>query len=319
MPELPQSCKDLLAEIPSPRRELAEKLARSQVRYLAQMAEGLGVDEYARFVKLTGLFGANWMEKFILCLIGQFAKIPLPDMVRFDVAEGPIYPLDIATYRYEREDETGDARVCLHFDTVEVRMEPRKSPVLDFGKGDDLHAIGCTRPVGPTPLEIFNMWLIETFLGYQREVIGTMREQGEANGVVEVKSVDDLMSEIERQSSHIHRKSLTGPGNKIITSSEVAVYLPLDRRVEVTYADNIEKVGVLADGKWDVYTDTYFPDKDLLIWRYAETTGHSGIAAILQWFGFGGTLSGRPNAVGGRIRYKNIVLKPQFFSLLRLP
>jgi hypothetical protein len=84
----------------------------------------------------------------------------------------------------------------------------------------------------------------------------------------------ELVSTVTQASNRIHKKTLRGAANFMVTSPEIASILEstltfkpvmtLDEQ-EVKYSMGIEKVGTLGGGRWTVYKDPYFQTNKILL------------------------------------------------------
>jgi len=291
----------LIEALPEERREDAAVLLDNQVGWYNRLVN----EQPDRLAAMRARFGSNWIVDFLTALVGEFSKLILPEMARFEVASAPIHFLDIATYRYESASEDSSAQVSLHFYQVERKMYTKRIPPLPPG-------------VMTNPAETFRMWMEETFQSFQREVLGDMKNAGAVGGDEKTCRHDELMAHIKRESFQIHRKSFTGPGNKILVSPEGAVLLPVDQTEYNQFSASVRRAGVIEDddGRWDVYVDPFFPADEVLVWRYASDTDHSGMATMLYLIQVGDEIS--TGALGGCIRSANFLYKPEFFKLLRI-
>ena len=93
---------------------------------------------------------------------------------------------------------------------------------------------------------------------------------------------ETLIETINDVSAQIHRKTLRGGANFIVTSPEVANILEFTSgfRASVTHDDDRGTVGTVKVGsqskKWDVYVDPYFPRNLCLVGRKGGSFLESG-------------------------------------------
>jgi hypothetical protein len=243
------------------------------------------------------MFGQDWIERFLIAAVIELKKCLLYDLVRFSVAEKVIYPTSFGVPRYDNSDPTSPA-VSILFQDVELRMQSRKMKVLpheridnDFWSREDFWA----------------RQMASWFQGYQQEILGDLFNAAQSTGGVRTTK-SELFKEIERQSAVIHKRTMAGPANKILVGSELAEDLCLTCDNYDPSRSEIYCAGRL-DERWDVYIDTEFPKNALLLWRFAQPTGHAGFIAAFYHFGLYGHLSARS-------RSGKLLTRPEFFTAL---
>ncbi len=95
---------------------------------------------------------------------------------------------------------------------------------------------------------------------------------------------ETLVETINDVSAQIHRKTLRGGANFLVTSPEVANILEMTNgfRANVTADDNKGDVSVVKSGsvtkKWDLWVDPYFPRNVILVGRKGSSFLESGFA-----------------------------------------
>lgn len=239
------------------------------------------------------MFGQDWIEHFLIAAVIELKKCFLYDLVRFSVAEKVIYPTSFGIPRYDNSNPALPA-VSILFHDVELRMQTRKIKVLRVDKVDkDLWARQMA------------LW----FEAYQREILSDLFNAAQSIGGVSTTK-GGLFKEIERQSVVIHKRTMAGPANKILVGSELADELCLTCSNYDPSRSGIYCAGRL-DERWDVYIDDKFPKNTLLLWRFAQPTGHAGFIAALYHFGLYGHLS-------GRCRSGKCLTRPEFFAALEV-
>ena len=93
---------------------------------------------------------------------------------------------------------------------------------------------------------------------------------------------ETLVETVNDVSAQIHRKTLRGGANFLVTSPEVANVLEMTAgfRASITHDDDTGMVGAVKTGsltkKWDVYVDPYFPRNLILIGRKGSSFLESG-------------------------------------------
>jgi hypothetical protein len=93
---------------------------------------------------------------------------------------------------------------------------------------------------------------------------------------------ETLVETINDVSAQIHRKTLRGGANFVVTSPEVANVLEMTAgfRASVTHDDESGMIGAVKTGqltkKWDVYVDPYFPRNLILLGRKGSSFLESG-------------------------------------------
>ena len=93
---------------------------------------------------------------------------------------------------------------------------------------------------------------------------------------------ETLVETINDVSAQIHRKTLRGGANFLVTSPEVANILEFTSgfRANITHDDDKGTVGTVKVGnlskKWDVYVDPYFPRNVVLVGRKGGSFLESG-------------------------------------------
>jgi len=93
---------------------------------------------------------------------------------------------------------------------------------------------------------------------------------------------ETLIETVNDISAQIHRKTLRGGANFLVTSPEVANILEFTSgfRASVTHDDDTGQIGGYKDGsinkKWDLYVDPYFPRNIILVGRKGSSFLESG-------------------------------------------
>jgi hypothetical protein len=263
--------------------------------------------------------------------------------VTFSTAPDAGVPI-VLDYRYDMEINKEIPQLMIDIAIAEVRAETRKlKAVWSPEAADDLRAFhGIDAEV-----EIVAGLASEIALEIDREIIGILRENANENvdtwsktipsGVSEVDHYRSILTPITRVSNLIHKKTLRGPANWIITGPEVATilsqlathgfYRPIfaPATSEVTAPPEnvgipgygIYKAGVLAN-RWTVYVDPYFPDGEILIGLKGPSFLDSGFVYApyvpLQMTPTFLDPSDFSYKKGMRTRYAKKLVRPEFYG-----
>lgn len=310
MIEVPAEIKEAITTFPEDRQEVALQLVRNQLAYFENCDKGVhmtwGHNGAKTWPDTFDLWGKNWVEKFLGALLTELKKLFLHDLIRFDVAAGPIHHMSYGRL----VSATGvDSTISLKFEDIELRMQPRRTKTL-LNSLDDLV---CDSHGSKRQFIEEEMWPIlmeSTFEQYVREIFCDLKTAATANPIVETTK-DGLLKEIERQTAVTHRRSGSGPANKIIGSGELVCDLPIEDPQWEEHSTGIFYAGRLND-RWEVYVDSFFPPDEVLLFRNAKPTGSAGFLAALFYFQLHGHLGGLV------IRAGKHLVRPDFYTLLKV-
>jgi len=139
---------------------------------------------------------------------------------------------------------------------------------------------------------------------------------------------ETLVETINDVSAQIHRKTLRGGANFIVTSPEVANLLEFTAgfRANVTHDSDKGTVGAVNVGsiskKWDVYVDPYFPRNVVLVGRKGGSFLESGyVYAPYVPLQVTPTIFGVEDFVprkGVMTRYAKKMVRPDMYGLVRI-
>ena len=137
---------------------------------------------------------------------------------------------------------------------------------------------------------------------------------------------ETLIETINDVSAQIHRKTLRGGANFLVTSPEVANILEFTAgfRAKVTHEDDKGEIGVVNVGsiskKWDVYVDPYFLRNVILVGRKGSSFLESGyVYAPYVPLQVTPTIFGTEDFVprkGVMTRYAKKMVKPDLYGLV---
>jgi hypothetical protein len=237
--------------------------------------------------KLKEHHGENYADNIIPALIEQAGKTILPDLFHFVVADGPVVKFGYHTYRYESGDPV---KVSTHPAGIEIPQVTRWGPKAAMEAGRDL---SCIHHIKGERV-IFDMLFEESFAQITRDVIATAMKAAEESGASVIPRTPTqsywmhVSDEIERVSSLIHKKTMRGGANRIVTGSEGAALietLPRFKKTETKgFASGPQHGGTLygeKDQKWELYVDPFFPEHRILMMRSEDTTLDVGAVATL--------------------------------------
>ncbi len=136
---------------------------------------------------------------------------------------------------------------------------------------------------------------------------------------------ETLVETINDLSAQIHRKTLRGGANFIVTSPEVANILEFTAgfRAEITHDEDKGEIGTVKVGglnkKWDVYVDPYFARNLILVGRKGSSFLESGyVYAPYVPLQVTPTIFGVEDFVprkGVMTRYAKLMVKPDLYGL----
>ncbi len=137
---------------------------------------------------------------------------------------------------------------------------------------------------------------------------------------------ETLAETINDVSAQIHRKTLRGGANFVVTSPEVANILEFTAgfRGQVTHDDDRGTIGTVKVGslskKWDVYVDPYFPRNLVLVGRKGSSFLESGyVYAPYVPLQMTPTIFGPEDFVprkGVMTRYAKKMVRPDMYGLV---
>lgn len=187
-------------------------------------------------------------------------------------------------YDYNMECNTNVPQVNIDIQLLEIRATTRKLKALWCSEAaDDLKAFHGV----DAEAEVVAGIAAEIALELDREIIDDLRVQGTGyagafamtpivGDHTQVEWIRNLITELSKGSNRIHKNSLRGPANFIVTSPDVASYVeqlethgdyrPLVAAVNAGTMDPMEmphtfgvyKMGTLSS-KWICYKDPFFP------------------------------------------------------------
>jgi len=309
MVAIPPSVDALIRELPFERREHASILVRNHLRWFESLSTSgsgwtWGHDGRQTWYSTFRVFGHDWVEKYLGTMIWALRDLVLYDMIRFEISTGPVHDTSFGRYIYETGPYPPQTKLC--FTEIQLRMATRRT------KGaEGLSAFYSDTPMNPDDVvQNLKLSFESTYDEIQRDVLCDLLTTGETNGVVKTP-IDKLMDELERQSAIIHRRSIAGPTNRIVTSGELARTLPIKGPQKPKDGSQIYYRGCLND-QWEVYVDPLFPEKKLTTWHHTPETGHVGYTFVLFLLGFF-------NHIGGlTLRYGKRLLRPEFYATLEV-
>ena len=137
---------------------------------------------------------------------------------------------------------------------------------------------------------------------------------------------ETLIETMNDVSAQIHRKTLRGGANFVVTSPEVANILEFTAgfRANVTHEDDKGTIGAVNVGsmskKWDIYVDPYFPRNLILIGRKGGSFLESGyVYAPYVPLHVTPTIFGTEDFVprkGVMTRYAKKMVRPDMYGLV---
>jgi len=137
---------------------------------------------------------------------------------------------------------------------------------------------------------------------------------------------ETLLETVNDVSAQIHRKTLRGGANFLVTSPEVANILEFTAGFRASVTADVDKgqAGALKIGaiskKWDVYVDPYFPRNVVLVGRKGNSFLESGyVYAPYVPLQVTPTIFGTEDFVprkGVMTRYAKKMVRPDFYGLV---
>ena len=307
-----------IRQIPEERREVTQQLVDNQLAYFEICAkdDSLGVSALTSAWGHNGarswddtfnIFGKEWIPRFLGALINEMGRTPLFDLLRFEIAKAPTVSVTFA-HIHRGTGEEGSPRFALRFQEVVRKMQPRKGPRVDWGVDMLCDWDGSRRRF--MEKELWPIWCQEIFNNLVQDMLSTMTECARGHGVA-LTSKEEFLKTVERESAALHIDSQTGPANKILVNSAMAVDLTLTDDTYDPHNLRVQRIGRLDD-RWDVYIDPYFKEHEALLWHYTSETAHAGMLSLLHYFSLPGHLEST------RIRYTKLITNNKFFRLLRI-
>lgn len=242
----------------------------------------------------------------------------------------------LLNYEYDMEANPDVPEFRFDIQITEIRAKPRKLKVLWSAEAEeDLRALWGT----DITTELVGASSAEMSLETDREIIndllgaalsGTNKKTFDAKAPAAVSLSEHLKGivvPISQVSNLIHKKTLRGPANWIVTSPEVAAILdatPYFTQAGPSawgYQGGIQKVGTLQ-GKWVVYVDPYFQRDLMLVGRQGGSMLDTGYVfapyvplQVTGTFMDPGDFTLRK---GLRTRYAKLLVRPEFYGLVQV-
>ena len=315
--------KSALAElihtvVPLERRRATSLLVENQLAYFERCAQEMdlgggildsswGHNGAKTWQDTFTTFGQDWIPRFLGAITQQMSKTLLFDLLRFEIASNPVEKITFA-HIHRGTGEEDSPRFALRFQDVERKMQPRRGPRIDWGEDMLCDWDGSRRRF--IEEELWGVWASEVFKELERDMLRDMAECARGHGYA-LTSPEEFLKTVERESEGLHTDSQTGPANKLLVNSKMAVDLPITDKTHDPHNYGLQRIGLL-DGRWDVYADPFFQEHEAMLWRYTPETGHSGMLSFLHYFALPGHLTST------RIRYTKLITNDKFFRLLRI-
>ena len=249
----------------------------------------------------------------------------------FTGANAPAAGVQVVTNsEYDMEGNPDIPEVRFDIQIVSIQAKPRKLKVLWSAEAEeDLRAMWgqdiTTELVGSAAanmsLEV-DREILQDLVGAALSGNNVRRFDAKATPPINLRDhLSNIIVPISQVSNLIHKRTLRGPANWIVTSTAVAALLEItpyftssgDWKGQM----GIYKAGTLQ-GKWTVYVDPYFQDNLVLIGRQGTSmldTGYVWAPYIaLQVTGTFQDPGDQTMRKGLRTRYAKLMVRPEFYG-----